>query len=287
MSKVEIVNYLVAFATVSKDRHGARTPPALPCIRHWLWYNGPVKWQWCYLTFDKEECMKTKPKKGTTTGSKGRSIRNAAAAQMQAATPEVQQQEPAAQQASRPIREVFVVTGGTKEKPVRENAALVPAVTLEDMAQYGASKGKVLKNLAMNLLAGTAVAKEFMQKNSDVWSARALKDEKSAWFKIAESKATTADIRAAWDATIASRKRYDAPTIIALSRAVRQYMLTGEGDGKRESPMERFAKKLLGIANDANLSAEERLRSIVYHLNEQVGGKKADTTQQQATGTHG
>ncbi len=179
-------------------------------------------------------------------------------------------EQPLVHPGAHPIREVFVITGGTADKPVRENAASVPAVTSEEISKYGNDRKRVTVGLAMNILGGVGIPRDVMNKDAPCWSERAVRTDKMAFFKIMESGLTAAQCADAWNQTLKERKRYDAPTLQALSKAVRAYKILGGLLEPRVSPMEKFARDMLGIMNNRTLTQEEILREIRAKLTEKA-----------------
>lgn len=111
--------------------------------------------------------------------------------------------------------EVRVLVGGTSEAPHMIDAASVPMVHGKEVA----ASGNVLQSLAFNVLAGN-VAPEFLEKAAfNEAFPRSLKNEKSALKYLMDCKAS--DIRMAWEQEQLTRKRYAAPTLQALAKAVK------------------------------------------------------------------
>ena len=107
-----------------------------------------------------------------------------------------------------------ILAGGTSEKPEYVVAESVKPVHAKEVA----AAGNVLGALAFNVLANM-VAPEFLEKGGlDVFP-RALKNDKSAFKFLLDQKPSV--IREAWDAAQAGRKRYTAPTLQALAKAVK------------------------------------------------------------------
>jgi hypothetical protein len=192
-------------------------------------------------------------------------IRNA----QPAAAPQAQPEAPV-QPMAQAIREVFVVTGGTADKPVRENAASYPPVTAEEVTRYGNDRKRVVVGLAMNLLGGIALSRDVINKDGAVWANRSLRTDKLAFFKILESGLTQAQLVDSWNQTLKDRKRYDAPTLQALSKAARAFKILSGTLEPRMSPMEKFARDCIAILNDRTLTDAERLRVIRSKLTEKA-----------------
>lgn len=114
-------------------------------------------------------------------------------------------------------KEIRVSVGGTAETPIYIDAAGVPVVKAAEIA----ASGNVLKALALNILAGNIDAALLDKDGQKVaFASRAVKDSKTAFSKLLACKAS--DIRAAWEAEQAGRKRLTEPTLQALAKCMRE-----------------------------------------------------------------
>lgn len=164
------------------------------------------------------------------------------------------------------VQPVMIVTGGTKDKPVRTDVSLTPAVQADEIERFGKDSKRVLQGLAANLLAGTALSREVLNADHACWSDRTIRNAKTAFFGIFDltttGKMTVVKLRDAWAQTLSQRSRYDAPTLQALYKACKLY-LRGEGAlPERISPMGKFARSILDVCNNRNLQREEQIREI-------------------------
>jgi len=66
----------------------------------------------------------------------------------------------------------------------------------------------------------------------------------------------------AWALDIAERKRYDAPTLQTLWRAVRRYKVAGGEMEARLSPMEKFARALLEVIDNPDMQSGAKIASL-------------------------
>lgn len=107
-----------------------------------------------------------------------------------------------------------ILAGGTSEAPVYVVAESVALVQPSEIA----AAGNALGALAFNLLAG-AVSPDFTAKTGLDIFPRSLKNDKSAFKFLLDCKADT--IRMAWENEQLTRKRYAAPTLQALAKAVK------------------------------------------------------------------
>lgn len=155
--------------------------------------------------------------------------------------------------------EIRVLVGGTSEAPHMIDAASVPVVHGKEVA----ASGNVLQSLAFNVLAGT-VAPEFLEKAAFNESfPRSLKNEKSALKFLLDCKA--ADIRAAWEQEQLTRKRYAAPTLQALAKAVKA--MDKEPGEMKKGVGEQVAAILAGKGTPkAKLDAIAALEGVAKYL---------------------
>lgn len=170
-----------------------------------------------------------------------------------------------------PIRNaVMVIIGGTADKPVRADAAQVAPVRPEEISQYGTDRKRVIVGLAMNLLAGIPLSRDILNKDNEIWGNRSLRTDKLAFFKILESGLTQAQLLDAWNQTLAQRKRYDEPTLQALSKAARAFKILNGQLEPRVSPMEKFARDCLAVINNRALDTAEIIRQLRAKLTEKA-----------------
>lgn len=168
------------------------------------------------------------------------------------------------------IREVLVVVGGKAGKEVKENVALTPVVKASELIAYGMSKRDVTVRLAKNLLAEATFEKELLVKDgSPIWTP-ALRKEKTDFFYILAYMKSGECVKA-WNASLANRKRYDVPTLQALGRACRQWVVSQGRVDPRKSPMEVFAASCLNILRNPAISEAERIRQVVDMLAQKAG----------------
>lgn len=151
-----------------------------------------------------------------------------------------------------------ILAGGTAESPVYIAAESVALVRPQEIA----AAGNALGALAFNLLAGT-VAPEFTAKGGLDIFPRSLKNDKSAFKFLLDCKAET--IRMAWQNEQLTRKRYAAPTLQALAKAVKN---EGKESGEmKKSIAEQVADILKGKGKaDAKLKAIADIEAIAKYL---------------------
>ena len=153
-----------------------------------------------------------------------------------------------------------ILAGGTAESPVyivAESVALVQPAEI-------AAAGNALGALAFNLLAGT-VSPDFTSKTGLDIFPRSLKNDKSAFKFLLDCKADT--IRAAWQNEQLTRKRYAAPTLQALAKAVKS--ADKEGGEMKKSVAQQVAEILKGKGTPAKkLEAIAALDAIAKIIGE-------------------
>lgn len=188
---------------------------------------------------------------------------------------------------------VMVTIGGTEKEPVKADAATFAVVTPDDLRAAATaliSWKSINVRLSMNLLSGKPLSRDIMNKDSDVWSERALRTDKRAFFGILDAtvtgKLTRAKLVDAWQAETANRKRYDAPTLQALYKATMAYLRSNGTVEPRLSPMQKFARKCIDILNNRTLNTDERIRQIRAEL-EIAAGYAMKAEMPQRTGTQG
>lgn len=157
---------------------------------------------------------------------------------------------------------VFVVVGGTSSKPVLTDAKVHPAITAEQLKKYGASRKDVTQGLSLNLMAGTKLESSILNRDNDLWAERSLRTDKAAFFHLTESEGGSKMFCTAWALDIAERKRYDAPTLQTLWRAVRRYKVAGGEMEARLSPMEKFARALLEVIDNPDMQSGAKIASL-------------------------
>lgn len=162
---------------------------------------------------------------------------------------------------------VLIIVGGQRmadgslKNIAKEDAAKWAAVNSEQLKSYAQGRKAVNVGLTMNLLAGTQLPQDVLTKGAECWADRMLKDDKRAFFYIVEN-ANAELCRLAWDNELKERKRFDRPTLQALSKAVRHYKALGDKGERRVSPFEKFARECLAVLDNKSLSMDERLREV-------------------------
>ena len=177
---------------------------------------------------------------------------------------------------------VMVTAGGTKDKPSQVDAASYAPVTPDDIKRAGEmAKGwkEINVRLTMNLLSGKPLARDILNKDSEIWT-RDLRTDKHAFFGIFDAsvlgKITRAKLVDAWEKELRNRKRYDLPTLQALYKAVMAYLRSEGIVERRVSPMEKFARACLDIMNNRTLTQDEIMRQVRAKLTE--AANYSDTT---------
>lgn len=156
--------------------------------------------------------------------------------------------------------EVRVLTGGNGEAPQYTDVASVPMVHGKEVA----ASGNVLYGLALNVAAGN-VAPEFLEKGGLDCFPRSLKNDKSAFKYLLDQPA--AHIRAAWEQEQLTRKRYAAPTLQALAKAVKA--MDKEPGEMKKGVGEQVAAILSGKGTPAKkLEAIAALEGVAKYLTE-------------------
>ena len=111
-----------------------------------------------------------------------------------------------------------------------------------------AAAGNALGALAFNVLAGM-IDPAFLDKGGLDIFPRSLKNDKSAFKFLLDCKADT--IRAAWQNEQLTRKRYAAPTLQALAKAVKN-------EGKEAGEMKKsVAEQVAGILKGKGTAAKK------------------------------
>lgn len=151
-----------------------------------------------------------------------------------------------------------ILAGGTLEAPVYIAAESVSIVHPKEIA----AAGNALGALAFNVLAGM-IDPAFLDKGGLDIFPRSLKNDKSAFKFLLDCKAET--IRAAWQNEQLTRKRYAAPTLQALAKAVKN---EGKEAGEmKKSVAEQVAEIIKGKGTPAKkLEAIAALESIAKYL---------------------
>lgn len=194
-----------------------------------------------------------------------------AAVQDAAKKPESQPQAPNVSTLKKPV---LLITGGSAKAPVKTDVSSVPAVQPDELKNAGTFGTRVQRGLAANLLAGTALSRDVLSKDHDCWQERSLRTDKMAFFGLldltAAGKMTVEQLREAWNLSLKERKRYDAPTLQALFKAAKQFLILGGAVEPRISPMARFARGVLEILNNRTLTTDEILRQIRTKMEERA-----------------
>lgn len=153
-----------------------------------------------------------------------------------------------------------ILAGGTLEAPVYVAAESVSIVNPKEIA----AAGNALGALAFNVLAGM-INPAFLDKGGLDIFPRSLKNDKSAFKFLLDCKADT--IRMAWQNEQLTRKRYAAPTLQALAKAVKN---EGKEAGEmKKSVAEQVAAILNGKGTPAKkLEAITELEAIAKFLTE-------------------
>lgn len=190
-------------------------------------------------------------------------------------SPEVQPEAPQSTVTTlKPIGAIIV--GGTKAKgAVTADPTSYAPVRAEDIKRAGTSRKEVIVGLAMNLMAGTVLEHAVMDKDGEAWAERSMRTDKMAFFKLVDmkvtGKASAEYFREAWAAEMATRDRYDLPTVQALWKAVRRYALSQGQVERKLSPMEKFARTLLDVLNNRTLSRDEQVRLLREAITPKAG----------------
>ena len=151
-----------------------------------------------------------------------------------------------------------ILSGGTMESPVYIAAESVSIVHPKEIA----AAGNALGALAFNVLAGM-IDPAFLDKGGLDIFPRSLKNDKSAFKFLLDCKADT--IRMAWQNEQLTRKRYAAPTLQALAKAVKNE--SKEAGEMKKSVAEQVADILKGKGKaDAKLKAIAELEAIAKFL---------------------
>lgn len=185
-----------------------------------------------------------------------------------------EQVQHAAQAAAPLFGQCVVVVGGSLDKPVKSDLAIIPAVQADEIARYGTDARRVRQGLAANILAGVPLSRDVLSKSSPCWAERSVRQEKMAFFGLldltATGKMTRAALAEAWSLSLKERKRYDAPTLQALYKAAREYLILSGAVEQRVSPMAKFARAILEVINNRTLSSDERLAQIRTKMEEKA-----------------
>ena len=137
-----------------------------------------------------------------------------------------------------------ILAGGTAESPVYIAAESVSIVNPKEIA----AAGNALGALAFNVLAGM-INPAFLDKGGLDIFPRSLKNDKSAFKFLLDCKADT--IRAAWENEQLTRKRYAAPTLQALAKAVKN-------EGKEAGEMKKsLAAQIAEIEKGKGTAAQK------------------------------
>lgn len=151
-----------------------------------------------------------------------------------------------------------ILSGGTSESPVYIAAESVSIVHPKEIA----AAGNALGALAFNVLAGM-IDPAFLDKGGLDIFPRSLKNDKSAFKFLLDCKADT--IRAAWQNEQLTRKRYAAPTLQALAKAVKNE--GKEGGEMKKSVAQQVADILKGKGTAAKkLEAIAEIAAIAKEL---------------------
>lgn len=152
-----------------------------------------------------------------------------------------------------------ILTGGTNEKPesvIAESVRIVKPVDIKHA-------GNVMGEVPFNLLAGM-VDPAFLEKGGLDCFPRSLKNDKAAFKFLLDQSA--AHIRMAWEQAQKSRKRYTAPTLQALQKAVKALDKPEDGEMKK-SVAEQVADILKGKGTTkAKLDAIAELEQVAKFL---------------------
>ena len=151
-----------------------------------------------------------------------------------------------------------ILAGGTFEKPVRIAAESFKPVQAKEVA----AAGNVMGALAFNILANM-VDPAFLEKGGLEVFPRSLKNDKSAFKFLLDQKPEA--IRTAWDNEQKTRKRYAAPTLQALAKAVKA---ADKPDGEfKKSVAEQVADIIKGKGKaEAKLAAIAELQAVAKYF---------------------
>jgi hypothetical protein len=141
-----------------------------------------------------------------------------------------------------------ILAGGTAESPVYIAAESVSIVNPKEIA----AAGNALGALAFNVLAGM-VDPAFLDKGGLDIFPRSLKNDKSAFKFLLDCKADT--IREAWQNEQLTRKRYAAPTLQALAKAVKN-------EGKESGEMKKSVAQQVADILKGKGTAAKKLEAI-------------------------
>lgn len=141
-----------------------------------------------------------------------------------------------------------ILSGGTMESPVYIAAESVSIVHPKEIA----AAGNALGALAFNVLAGM-IDPAFLDKGGLDIFPRSLKNDKSAFKFLLDCKADT--IRAAWQNEQLTRKRYAAPTLQALAKAVKN-------EGKEAGEMKKSVAEQVADILKGKGTAAKKLEAI-------------------------
>ena len=137
-----------------------------------------------------------------------------------------------------------ILSGGTFKAPVYVAAESVSIVHPKEIA----AAGNALGALAFNVLAGM-IDPAFLDKGGLDIFPRSLKNDKSAFKFLLDCKADT--IRMAWQNEQLTRKRYAAPTLQALAKAVKN-------EGKEAGEMKKsLAAQIAEIEKGKGTAAQK------------------------------
>ena len=141
-----------------------------------------------------------------------------------------------------------ILSGGTMESPVYVAAESVSIVHPKEIA----AAGNALGALAFNVLAGM-IDPAFLDKGGLDIFPRSLKNDKSAFKFLLDCKADT--IRMAWQNEQLTRKRYAAPTLQALAKAVKN-------EGKEAGEMKKSVAEQVADILKGKGTAAKKLEAI-------------------------